>query len=100
MFLVGDGHTNMILHNTLEESVSSDKFDYIITNPPYGQGTIKADSENILSKRTEIAFFFKNYQITNMVKVVLFYLMVCWKIQVYKITRTAMLKESIIGSII
>ena len=59
MFLVGDGHTNMILRNTLDESDSSDKFDYIITNPPYGQGTIKADSENILSKRTEIAFFFK-----------------------------------------
>jgi len=34
-------------------------FDYIITNPPYGNGTIKAETSSISTKRTEIAFLSK-----------------------------------------
>ena len=59
MFLVGDGHTNMIPANTLkpaEYPFQLKEFDYIITNPPYGPGTIKADTAVISTMRTEIAF--------------------------------------------
>lgn len=60
MFLVGDGHTNMIKANTLKPEEYPFKryfFDYIITNPPYGRGTIKANTSSISTIRTEIAFF-------------------------------------------
>jgi len=59
MFLVGDGHTNMFVDNTLrpKQKWNKEKFDYIITNPPYGNGTIKANTDSITSNRTEIAFF-------------------------------------------
>ena len=60
MFLVGDGHTNMVRANTLkpeeEYPFSVQEFDYIITNPPYGAGTIKAQTSAISTLRTEIAF--------------------------------------------
>lgn len=61
MFLVGDGHTNMFIDNTLRPKLKWDKerFDYIITNPPYGNGTIKANTDVITSSRTEIAFLCK-----------------------------------------
>jgi len=61
MFLVGDGHTNMFTDNTLrpKESWNEEKYDYIITNPPYGNGTIKANIDVISSSRTEIAFLSK-----------------------------------------
>lgn len=62
MFLVGDGHTNMQDDNTLHpekprgQSILSKTFRYVITNPPYGPGTIKAETNAISSSRTEIAF--------------------------------------------
>lgn len=59
MFLVGDGHTNMERANTLkpaEYPFSFDGFDYVITNPPYGPGTIKAETSAISTMRTEVAF--------------------------------------------
>lgn len=59
MFLVGDGHTNMFDDNTLKPAKKEwkdQKYDYIITNPPYGSGTIKAETSSVLSNRTEIAF--------------------------------------------
>lgn len=60
MFLVGDGHTNMHSLNSLKEELKEPKeFDYIITNPPYGNGTIKAETDSISSNRTEIAFLCK-----------------------------------------
>jgi predicted RNA methylase len=61
MFLVGDGHTNMFIDNTLrpKDEWSKEKYDYIITNPPYGNGTIKANIDVISSTRTEIAFLSK-----------------------------------------
>jgi len=59
MFLVGDGHTNMIDKNSLKYNFKNQEFDYIITNPPYGNGTIKADTSSISSTRTEIAFICK-----------------------------------------
>ena len=65
MFLVGDGHTNMYSDNSLkptkEEGVSALKktYKYVITNPPYGSGTIKANTKQISTNRTEIAFICK-----------------------------------------
>ncbi len=59
MFLVGDGHTNMIPADTLKPAIhpfSVSEFDYVITNPPYGLGTIKADTSAVSTLRTEIAF--------------------------------------------
>ena len=59
MFLVGDGHTNMKDANTLQPTkhpFTIDAFDYVITNPPYGSGTIKADTSAVSTVRTEIAF--------------------------------------------
>ena len=59
MFLVGDGHTNMTVDNTIEKDFEDEKWDYIITNPPYGSGTIRAGVTSVSSNRTEIAFLFK-----------------------------------------
>ena len=63
MFLVGDGHTHMKAFNTLEsaewEFDLDQKWKYIMTNPPVGAGTIKAESTVISSNRTEIAFLYK-----------------------------------------
>jgi len=59
MFLVGDGHTNMKPANTLkpkEHPFKITEFKYIITNPPYGNGTIKANTTSLSTIRTEIAF--------------------------------------------
>lgn len=66
MFLVGDGHTNMYADNSLnpqkeitKDILSDNKYQYVITNPPYGSGTIKANTTSISSYRTEIAFICK-----------------------------------------
>ncbi|GAH64850.1 unnamed protein product, partial [marine sediment metagenome] len=59
MFLVGDGHTNMYAFNTLTNDFKDNKYDYIITNPPYGNGTIKAETSSISTFRTELAFLCK-----------------------------------------
>ncbi len=58
MFLVGDGHTNMYDDNSLKSKKdwNKSKYDYVITNPPYGSGVIKAETTSISSNRTEIAF--------------------------------------------
>ena len=67
MFLVGDGHTHMYVDNSLrpKQSWSKEKFDYIITNPPYGNGTIKANTDSIISNRMEIAFLCKIIELLN-----------------------------------
>ena len=65
MFLVGDGHTHMYSDNSLKptkengKSTLKKKYKYVITNPPYGSGTIKADTSAISTNRTEIAFICK-----------------------------------------
>lgn len=59
MFLVGDGHTNIEPANTLRHDFKDVKYDYILTNPPYGNGTIKAETQSISTARNEIAFFSK-----------------------------------------
>ena len=59
MFLVGDGHTNMKDANALQPKKHPfpiNTFDYVITNPPYGSGTIKANTSAMSTTRTEIAF--------------------------------------------
>ena len=64
MFLVGDGHTHMYSDNSLKptrqgKNILNKKYQYVITNPPYGSGTIKANTEAIFTNRTEIAFICK-----------------------------------------
>jgi len=59
MFLVGDGHTNIFTRNTLKTDFGDERFEYIITNPPYGNGTIRAENDAIFSNRMEIAFLSK-----------------------------------------
>lgn len=65
MFLVGDGHTHMYSDNTLlptkttGKAVLKKKYQYVITNPPYGNGTIKANTTSITTNRSEIAFICK-----------------------------------------
>ena len=60
MFLVGDGHTNMEDDNTLTKKFGKgDQWDYIITNPPVGAGTIKAETSVLSSNRTEVCFLYK-----------------------------------------
>lgn len=59
MFLVGDGHTNMHPENSLKYNFKGKKFDYVLTNPPYGNGTIRAETTSISSNRTEVAFLCK-----------------------------------------
>lgn len=59
MFLVGDGHTNIFNDNTLTRKFNNEEYDYILTNPPYGDGTIKAETTTVSSKRLEVAFLFK-----------------------------------------
>ena len=59
MFLVGDGHTNMKQGNSLLENdfpFPSMEFDYVISNPPYGTGTIRAETDAVSTVRMEIAF--------------------------------------------
>lgn len=66
MFLVGDGHTNMISDNSLKPEKKKGKdilekgqYDYVITNPPYGAGTILANTDVLKSYRMEVAFLCK-----------------------------------------
>ena len=59
MFLVGDGHTNQFPDNTLTRDFNGTQFDYIITNPPYGNGNIKAETGSLSTKRLEISFLVK-----------------------------------------
>ena len=56
MFLVGDGHTNIQKINTLKDVLEYDIYDYVITNPPYGNGKDQADTSSLTTKRTELAF--------------------------------------------
>lgn len=72
MFLVGDGHTNMFDDNSLKpekdsgKNLLNQKYQYVITNPPYGNGSIKADTDSITSSRNEIAFLCR---IINLLKI-------------------------------
>ncbi len=66
MFLVGDGHTNMFSDNSLKpekqkgkEILKNGQYDYVITNPPYGAGTILAETDMLNSYRMEVAYFCK-----------------------------------------
>lgn len=56
MFLVGDGHTNIEKKESLKDKLDWESFDYIVTNPPMGYGTVKAETSSISTIRYEIAF--------------------------------------------
>lgn len=58
MFLVGDGHTNMVVADSLKHHFNM-QYDYILTNPPYGRGTQQAESKRLKTKRMELAFISK-----------------------------------------
>lgn len=58
MFLVGDGHTNMAVDNSLKRDFKI-LYDYILTNPPYGRGVHRAESTSLKTMRMEIAFISK-----------------------------------------
>lgn len=58
MFLTGDGHTNIKKADSLNE-VFDRQFDYILTNPPYGNGLVRANISSVNNKRKEIAFLFR-----------------------------------------
>ena len=64
MFLVGDGHNHIYSDDSLVPAKKDGKevigemagsYDYVITNPPYGQGTILADTVFLSSRRMEVA---------------------------------------------
>lgn len=66
MFLVGDGHTHIYAGNTLrpggkfeKEVLRDGSYDYVLTNPPYGPGTIEADTDSFSSHRMEVAALFR-----------------------------------------
>lgn len=59
MFLVGDGHTQITKKDTLKDELNEGKYDYIITNPPYGNGKEQAETSLFSTKRYEIAFLIK-----------------------------------------
>lgn len=66
MFLVGDGHTHIYAGNTLrpngklkKEVLRDGMYDFVLTNPPYGPGTIEADTDSFSSHRMEIAALFQ-----------------------------------------
>lgn len=66
MFLVGDGHTNMFADNSLKpekqrgkEILKNGQYDYVITNPPYGAGTILAETDVLNSYRMEVSYVCK-----------------------------------------
>lgn len=90
MFLVGDGHTHMYSDNSLKPSriewnktpvlgsnnkpildtdgnpkLEEKKYKYVITNPPYGSGTLQANTSSITTNRTEIAFI---CEVVNLLK--------------------------------
>lgn len=65
MFLVGDGHTHITHANTLSDKIKENFFDYIITNPPYGNGTISAETSSLSTTRLEIAFLIKIIKLLN-----------------------------------
>jgi len=56
MFLVGDGHANIQRRDSLKEKLYWNYFDYIVTNPPMGYGTVKAETSSISTIRYEISF--------------------------------------------
>ncbi|MFT8705508.1 class I SAM-dependent DNA methyltransferase [Bifidobacterium aquikefiricola] len=64
MFLVGDGHNHIYDDNSFVPVKINGKhviekmggtYNYVITNPPYGQGTVLADTSFLSSRRMEIA---------------------------------------------
>lgn len=73
MFLVGDGHTHIVKEDSLKIEVEEitgvqqdvlkrlgwSKFQYILSNPPYGNSPVYAQSRLFLSSRYEVAFALK-----------------------------------------
>ncbi len=58
LYLAGDGFSEMESINTLTGGMD-EKFDYIVTNPPYGDGQITVDSSVINNNRLDVNFVIK-----------------------------------------
>lgn len=58
MYLAGDGFSKI---ESIQDSLkyNEKKFDYIITNPPFGKGDYNVDSSIISNKRKEVNFLIK-----------------------------------------
>lgn len=66
MYLAGDGFSEITSLNSLKElNPVKDKFDYIITNPPFGKGDFCVEKNVIANKRKEINFLIK---VVNLLK--------------------------------
>jgi type I restriction-modification system DNA methylase subunit len=60
MYLVGDGFSKIDSLDSLKNLTDSiTKFDYILTNPPFGKGDYCVDSRVMSNKRKEINFLIK-----------------------------------------
>lgn len=59
MFLCGDGHTHIIEKDSLRNWDEENTYDFILANPPYGNGEVEAETNSKKTKRYEIAFIFR-----------------------------------------
>lgn len=59
MYLAGDGFSKMDPLDCLKEIDDKTKFDYILTNPPFGKGDYIVDSSILSNKRKEVNFLIK-----------------------------------------
>jgi len=63
MYLAGDGFSEIESPDSLKYNVK--KFDYILTNPPFGKGDFNVDESIISNKRLEINFLIKVVKLLN-----------------------------------
>jgi type I restriction-modification system DNA methylase subunit len=60
MYLVGDGFSRIDSLDSLKKlDDNTTRFDYILTNPPFGKGDYRVDSNVMSNKRKEINFLIK-----------------------------------------
>ena len=63
MYLAGDGFSKIDSLDSLK--YDENKFDYILTNPPFGKGDFNVDTNVISNKRLEINFLIKVVKLLN-----------------------------------
>lgn len=64
LYLAGDGYSELEVKDSLSDQINH-TFDYIITNPPYGPGSIVVDDSIVGSSRLEVNFLIR---IVNLLK--------------------------------
>jgi type I restriction-modification system DNA methylase subunit len=63
MYLAGDGFSKITSFDSLK--YNERKFDYILTNPPFGKGDYAVNADVISNKRLEINFLIKVVELLN-----------------------------------